>query len=325
MRQLLLSEWMESRDFMDDIVSLYRCLYDMELYKKNFISVEVKKKCLVGLVDFYSQIHKDNRIVGLFSPKNFMIDLNTGDIDTGENIDVNEGLKDCEMIKFIPPEIIRGENTWDIYADYYCLALLIYSINFGGFPFDGKRVYERPIVTIERAIEEYSNPVFIFDPMDESNRVVDSTDYRIRRLWNDESNLTLKNAYIKSFTSSVRQKECRLSIIEWMNLLGMEANQTMENEIKQQYVLSGDNVYKDLVCGTEITESDIFGGDSSNKIGVVVTSKKDASVMALGNASAYTWRLQLPDNQEMMIPPNSVAPLAKGTVIIIKNKVLNII
>ena len=310
---------------MDNIVSLYHCLYDMELYKNHFISDDVKKKCIVDLIEFYSQMHKDNKIVGIFSPKSFMIDLQTGDIETGANVDVEEALKEGDIIKFLPPEIIKGESIWDIYADYYCLALLIYSINFFGFPFDGNRVYERPIVTVERAVEAYSNPVFVFNQMDSTNGIVDSTDYRIRKLWNDENNQVLKDAYVKSFTSGISQKECRLSINEWLNIFNGASGQSGESEVKAPYVLSGDNVHKDLICGTEIFERDIFGGESSNKIGVVVTSKKDASVMALGNASTYTWRLQLPDNQEMMIPPNSVAPLAKGTVITINDKVVNII
>ncbi len=307
---------------MDNIVSLYNCLYDMELYKNNFISDEIKKKCIGDLVQFYNQMHNENKLVGLFSPKSFMIDLNTGDIETGANIEVEVGLKDCEIIKFIPPEIIKGENEWDVAADYYCLALFIYSISFFSYPFDGKRVYECPIVTTERAIEEYSNPVFVFDLVDTSNNVGDSTDYRVRRLWNEESSQALKDAYIKSFTSAVHNKDFRISINDWMRLLGIAS---IESDLKSKYILSVDNIQKELHCGTEIYESDIFGGNSSIKIGVVVASKKHASVMALGNASNYIWRLQLPDNQEMMIPPNSVAPLAKGTVITINEKVVNII
>lgn len=303
-------------------VSLYNCLYGMELYKNGFISYEVKKKCIVDLIEFYNQMHNDNKIVGLFSPKQFWVDLSTGDIETGININVEEGLKDCDVIKFIPPEIIKREGEWDIAADRFCLALLVYSIYFFSFPFDGKRIYKNPILSSKRAIEEYSNPVFAFDIVDTSNSIEDSTDYNVRKMWNDESNQELKDAFVKSFTCGVSNKDLRVSDAEWLKIFGVKSE---KSDISPQYIMSVNNVQKILQCGTEIFEKDIFGGDSNSKIGVVVTSKKDSSIMALGNASTYIWRLQLPDNQEMMIPPNSVAPLTKGTVITINDTVIDII
>ena len=307
---------------MCNSVTLYNCLYDMELYKNNFISDDIKKKCIVELIEFYNQMHHEKKLVGLFSPKSFLIDLSSGDIETGNNISVAEGLKDCDVIKFIPPEIIKKENEWDVAADYYCLALLIYSIYFFSFPFDGKRVYEKRIVTTQRAIEEYGNPIFVFDILDTSNSIGDSTDYRVRKLWNETDNQLLIDAYIQSFTSAVSNKDLRIATGDWLQLFGAIP---IESDLNAQFVLVVNNTQTVLKCGIEIYERDIFGGESNSKIAVVVSSKKDASILALGNTSRYMWRLQFPNNQEMMIPPNSVAPLVKGTVITINETVVKII
>ena len=78
---------------------------------------------------------------------------------------------------FMPPLTMRGEEAPCIYNDSYALAVMIFMSLIGGHPLRGKR-YEEPCTTNIDTYVFATNPVYIFNRKDNSNRPLPS-DVRI--------------------------------------------------------------------------------------------------------------------------------------------------
>lgn len=76
---------------------------------------------------------------------------------------------------YLPPEYYSN-HQYDIYSDYYGLAVFLYRLFIGGFPLDG-RASEEYLANNDRLIDEAapviygSHALFAFDPHNQSNSI----------------------------------------------------------------------------------------------------------------------------------------------------------
>lgn len=74
---------------------------------------------------------------------------------------------------FMAPEIVRGETQPSIRTDLFSLAVLLFYGLLLGHPLEGRRALAFEVWDAEAMIEVFGNtPVFVFDPLNESNRPV---------------------------------------------------------------------------------------------------------------------------------------------------------
>jgi hypothetical protein len=75
--------------------------------------------------------------------------------------------------KFMAPEIVRDEARPSAHTDRYSLAVLLFYIFMIAHPLDGAAEAALPVLDAEAAMRLYgTDPVFIYDPNNDSNRPV---------------------------------------------------------------------------------------------------------------------------------------------------------
>lgn len=308
----------------ENSVSLYKCLYGMELFKRQFTSNEALRNCMINAVSFYHERHLKGESVGIIDFNRVTLDLATGDISEITPVSLESAIGTADILKFLPPEIINGNTVFGEAQDRYCLALLLFAIKYFSLPFEGKRVYARPIITAEAAKKAYGTPVFVFDVADGSNAVSEQTDSQMIQKWESEPDTRLKDLFIACFTAGVNNMDMRPNDKAWLDVLGVK-EQTRGSNRRHVLFLETDGRRIRLEDGAEIFEKDLYeDGASDKKVAVVLKSKKSDDILALGNASDDTWSVYMPDSREIMVAPKGVAPLVKGTTVSIGEALVNI-
>ena len=126
-------------------------------------------------------------------------------------------------IEFSHPAIVNGQvNKYTKKMQDYSLCAVLFFLFFGRFPYDGRLIASWPDRTI---VEHYArfrvyhqNPIFIFDPEDQSNclgSVDEETDQKVIDLW-EESPPQLKKAFLLSLRFPDRNEG--ISPEEWAEI-----------------------------------------------------------------------------------------------------------
>lgn len=309
----------------ENSVSLYECLYGMELFKKRFFSEDALRNCMKKLVSIYRERHEKGETLGLIDFKKITLELETGDITNIEPILSEAVAESVDIIKFLPPEIINHDTEFGEIQDRYCMALLLFAIRYFSHPFDGKKVHKAPVVTSEMAKRIYGEPTFVFDVVDIKNSAVNATDSNLIRMWSSETNEKLKDLFTTCFTVGIHNYDMRPSVTDWYEAIGCEVEKGAESGAEHLCMEIDGKIIK-LLDGLEIFEHDLYKDSHKDRqIGVVLTSKKSEGILALGNVSDDTWSVYMPDSREIMVAPKNVAPLVKGSTISIGDTLVNII
>ena len=309
----------------ENSVSLYECLYGMELFKKRFVSKDALANCMKKLVSKYRECHEKGEVLGPVDFNEITLELETGDITNIKPILPEAAAESINIIKFLPPEIINHDTEFGEIQDRYCMAVLLFAIRYFSHPFDGKEVHKMPVAALETAKRIYGEPTFVFDVVDSKNSVVNAADSNLIRLWSSEPNEKLKDLFTTCFTVGIHNYDMRPDDAEWYEAIGGKKDRNGANGAEQLYMEIDGKIIK-LSDGLKIFEHDLYEDRHSDRqIGVVLTSKKSECILALGNVSNDTWSVYMPDSREIMVAPNNVAPLVKGSAISIGDTLLNII
>lgn len=309
----------------ENSVSLYECLYGMELFKKRFFSEDALGNCMKKLISIYRERHEKGETLGVIDFNGITLELETGDITNIEPILLEAVVESVDTIKFLPPEIINHDTEFGEIQDRYCMALLLFAIRYFSHPFDGKEVHKTPIATSETAKSIYGEPTFVFDVVDSKNSAINATDSNLIRMWNSEPNEKLKDLFTTCFTAGIHNYDMRPSDIEWYEALGGEVDKVAGSSDEHLCMEIDGKIIK-LLDGLEIFEHDLYEDSHKDRqIGVVLTSKKSEGILALGNVSDDTWSVYMPDSREIMVAPKNVAPLVKESTISIGDTLVNII
>ncbi len=154
------------------------------------------------------------------SLNNIYFDPHNGEIRIGDtdNIVINGSGKGNVLgtPKFMAPEIIVGKESPNTQTDLYSLAVLLFYILFLNHPLEGKAESSIRSLDIPSMTKLYGfNPVFIFDPEDDSN-FPDPIYHRNALIyWNIYPEF-FKKQFIKSFTKGINDPlEGRVRETEW--------------------------------------------------------------------------------------------------------------
>ncbi|MBQ3665326.1 MAG: hypothetical protein II919_04385 [Lachnospiraceae bacterium] len=342
------------------ILSLYDCLYGTVDERACLDEYGVRYKCMKNVIKHYKEAHANGKEMGPVNINEIMVHCTTGEMDFPERQSVEKMLDNIDTIKCLPPGIIRdSDQMYDAFDDQYCLALLLFIVRYNAFPFDGKLVCENPVVTRAQAMKLYGNPVFIFDDNNTENEVFTEQSGAVIEHWYRDENLNIKTLFLQMFTIGISDNSYSIKVNEWEDVIedffideserksnpnnekdtkatneknietsdennGIDNNKTLKKEDEINYIETED-VKIGIIAGKEIYERD-FGIDTeeNRKICVVVKNNKDARILALGNCTDDTWSLYLPNTKEILVKPNSVAPVIKGSMISIGEIIVNI-
>lgn len=118
---------------------------------------------------------------------------------------------------FIAPEVMSGKNYPNANTDRFSLAVLLFWMLMLDDPFIGSRASVHAIFTPSVAMEMYcSNPVFVFDPQDESNRP--TPDQHAAAYWPIYPSY-VRDLFVKALSAGLRDPQARPYERKWRSTM----------------------------------------------------------------------------------------------------------
>jgi DNA-binding helix-hairpin-helix protein with protein kinase domain len=165
----------------------------------------------INLVDAFAALHTNGLCYRDISFGNLYVDPVTAEIAVIDNDNVGPSGSDGVVMgtpQFMAPEVIREETLPSTESDLYSLAIFLFYLFCYGHPLEGaameasysweegRRLSEQELMMKHFGI----NPVFVFDPGNDSNRPV--PDSSVRNWWDIYPGFFQK-LFIKSFTTGL--------------------------------------------------------------------------------------------------------------------------
>jgi eukaryotic-like serine/threonine-protein kinase len=176
------------------------------------------------LAHHYLQLHSQGYCYRDISFGNIFFDPVTGEVRICDNDNVDV---DAELLggvlgtpRFMAPEIVRGEAKPSRYTDLYSLAVLLFYMFMIHHPLEGRREQDIHCLDPAAMTKLYgTNPVFIFDPENDSNRPVAVEQATPLKYWPIYPQI-LRDTFIHAFTAGITDpKHGRVAEGEWRRVM----------------------------------------------------------------------------------------------------------
>jgi len=145
------------------------------LGKERFASITAMCNASLQIIDGFGALHRKGYSYQDLNDGNFFINPKSGEVLICDNDNVSEAGKNSGIAgkpRYMAPEIVANGKLPDKYTDRFSLAVVLFLLWTKNHPLEGKAAFP-PCMTAELEKNIYGkNPVFIFDPNDDSNRPV---------------------------------------------------------------------------------------------------------------------------------------------------------
>jgi len=302
------------------------------------------------LADSYYQLHSVGLCYRDISFGNVFFDPDSGDvlICDNDNVAIDRGEKGGVLgtPKFMAPEIVRGEASPSRDSDLYSLAVLLFYMLMVHHPLEGSRESQVRCLDLPAMNRLYgTDPVFIFDPIDDSNRPDPVFHRNPLEFWAVYPSL-LRDMFTRSFTDGLMRPQARVKETEWRAALtqlrdliaycascGVENfyNGTTPEAVSEQVCwacgaplrwparLQIENRYIVMLNhDTELFPHHLdprCQHDFSHPLGKVSRHPTDPNVWGLKNLSKTNWVVTQPNGAMLDVPPEKNVRLVRGATI----------
>lgn len=171
------------------------------------------------LADSYLQLHARGLCYRDISFGNVFFDPDTGEalICDNDNVGV-DGASAAGVLgtqRFMAPEVVRGEVLPGTQTDQYSLAVLLFYVLMVHHPLEGQREAAVRCLDLPAMTRLYgTDPRFIFDPGDESNRPVAGLHDNALAFWPLYPGF-LRALFTRAFTEGLHDPHARVRESEW--------------------------------------------------------------------------------------------------------------
>lgn len=275
---------------------------------------------------------------------NLFFDPDNGDVLICDNDNVSANGIDNSSVygtpRFMAPEIVVGKAKPSRNTDLFSLSVLLFYIFMMGHPLEGKLEADIKCMDIHAMNKLYgTDPVFIFDPANKTNRPVKGYQDNVLIYW-DLYPKQLKDLFTQSFTEGLTAPNKRVTEKRWLeafaNLMsGITACPSCGAEIfyDDHKVASGIAhtcwncgsavmMPSSLVVGknrvlllkdTKLYAHHICGNyDMTTVVGTVVQNPNNPSLWGIKNESTDNWTYVKPDGMQIPVAVGRSAAIAKG-------------
>lgn len=328
--------------------------YIMELRKPEFKSLfDLMKnrvhptsytlaKATYNLAHSFRQLHSKGLCYRDISHGNIFFHPDTGEILICDNDNVGLDGESSQGVvgtpRFMAPEIVRAEASPNANSDRFSLATLLFYMLFTSHPLEGQyeanfRCFDQP--AMDKVYGE--NPVFIFDPVNASNRPVPGYHDNAIIYWDIYPDF-LKNIFIKAFTEGLEPTK-RVTETEWMNALiqlkdsifycTCRAENFANKEHKPLDCWNCHKTIKDIRLqfrrsfvtihsNTKLYNHHLSPSapyDLNEEKASIATHPNDPSILGLKNLCDYPWKANSTTNDMRAIDPQKSIVTKSGTTI----------
>lgn len=199
----------------------YRDFSDFLLARVRFRSISAAINAALNITNGFRDLHRSGFSYQDLNDGNFFIDPETGDVLICDNDNVapyGESLGIAGKARYMAPEVVRNIKRPDAMTDRFSLAVILFRLLFLDHPLEGRRTL-CPCMTEEHELKFYgTDPVFIFDPTDDSNRPMRGVHCNVLRFWQVYPQL-VRDKFTEAFSkSSMHGASARISDADWQLL-----------------------------------------------------------------------------------------------------------
>ena len=167
----------------------------------------------------YRQLHAKGFCYRDISFGNVFFDPESGEVRICDNDNVSVNNQGSGAIRgtprFMAPEIVRGEAGPSTQTDLFSLAILLFYMLVNHHPLEGAREAQIRCFDLPAMTRLYgTDPLFIFDPDDDSNRPLFGNHDNALALWPLYPGF-VQELFVRAFTDGLRQAHHRVRESEW--------------------------------------------------------------------------------------------------------------
>jgi eukaryotic-like serine/threonine-protein kinase len=302
----------------------------------------------LGLADGYLHLHAKGLCYRDISFGNVFFDPDSGEVLICDNDNVGvDGETKAGVLgtpRFMAPEVVRGEALPSTQTDLYSLAVLLFYMLVLHHPLEGAREAAIRCLDLPAMGRLYgTDPLFIFDPQDASNRPVPGLHDNALAFWPIYP-LFLRTLFTRAFAGGLRDPQHgRVRESEWRAALSKLRDSIVycracgvENFYDGEALRTGANPEPCWACGARMSlppririgrhvvmlnhdsllyphhldEQRLY--DFSTPVAAIAQHPAAPGVWGLKNLTAETWITVVADGQREVVPGRSVT-LSLGT------------
>ena len=308
--------------------------------KVKFASTKEVVLSALNIVNAFRELHRKGLSYQDLNDGNFFVNVNNGEVLICDNDNVTPGgIKNPGNVGgkpgYMAPEVFRGSTYPGVLTDYYSLAVILFKLFCRHDPLMGEAFVNSICITEKREMELYgTSPVFIFNPLDDSNRPVPGVHNNPLKFWPRLPEY-LRDGFIKSFVNGIKTPNERLSDNEWQKILikflddmmtcplcgsehmvykfpkGQEMKFGCNHSFSYPHTLKTKTYEVALFPGQKIRSCHILNNNDDFKTieGEVIMNKKNPNLWGIKNIGTATWTF-FAGEEAKTIPNGSVLPIA---------------
>ena len=330
--------------------------YVMPLRPKNFKSIiDLMKrrvepsfyticKAAYNLTYCYQKLHAMGYSYRDISFGNLFFEPTTGEVLICDNDNVSANGIDNSAVygtpRFMAPEIVVGKAKPSRNTDLYSLAVLLFYMFMMGHPLEGKLEADIKCMDMHAMHRLYgTNPVFVYDPQNKTNRPVAGYQDNVRIYW-DLYPQFLRDLFTHSFTVGLSTPNKRVTEKQWMDALSNMMCGIVKCSGCGAEIFFDENKYQNQVAHTcwnegttvSIPQMLVIGKsrvllqkngklyahhlkgnyDMSTVLGSVVQNPANPNLWGIKNESGENWTYIKPDGIQVPVPIGKSATITKG-------------
>lgn len=329
----------------------YKSIVDL-MKKKVNPSFYVLCRTAFNLTKGYQKLHGMGAKYQDISFGNLFFDPANGDVLICDNDNVSfDNSKPGGVLGtpgFMAPEIVRGEKRPSRETDRYSLAVLLFYLFMVNHPLEGKLEANIKCMDMAARVKLYgTDPVFIFDPDNKTNRPVKGIHDNANIYWPMYPE-KLRQMFTKSFTIGLTQPNKRITEPEWMTLFANMMSGMLEcscgasnfyDEDKESqgavhvcwHCQNAIPVPRKIIIGknkvllnqnTKLLRHHVYGDfEMGTVVGSVVQNPKNPALWGIRNDDKVIWTYEKPDGTQIPVETGKTAGIAAGVKIHFPNSV----
>ncbi len=180
----------------------------------------------IHMAEAFHALHLNGLCYRDISFGNLFVDFETGEVLICDNDNVAfDSLESTDDIwgtnGFMAPEVLKGEAPPSSQTDLFSLSVVIFRMLHLQHPLQGQKEYDVVITDFESELELYGkNPIFIYDPIDATNRPVKGKKDMADAYW-PHYPAFLQKTFIDAFTLGLHDPHERIRESMWIKTLSL--------------------------------------------------------------------------------------------------------
>jgi len=313
--------------------SEYKEYGEFLLGQARFKSWDLMFKAALNIVEGFFMLHSKGYSYQDLNEGSFFINPDNGDVLICDNdnvapFGVNLGVKG--MPKYMAPEVVTNRSKPNTHTDRFSLAIILFRLFYIDHPLEGQYTIKFPLTDAIGSQLFGDKAVFVYDPKNTVNRPHPEVHPNVIKRWNLFPP-DLNAAFIKSFTSGLKNINDRLTEQQWREVLVKARAMLIKLNGKEQFV----NAYspKTLPKGCRLLKTeeqvivlapssvmykcqiDRISTDYKTPVGLVKASMSNSSIYGLGNLTDSDWKAEIPNKGTIVVKPKQFVPLIPKTII----------